>query len=313
MKTLAPVDFKAVAAEGCFVYCYLRSKDSATAKQGTPYYVGISKRARRPIEPHDSCPVPADRKFIRLMRSELTWEQACEWERIYIKRYGRKCLGTGILRNQNDGGEGNPNLSAEVKRLIGQKSGAARVGIEFSASHRANLSAALKGVPKSPEHAAAVGAALRGISRNPESIEKMRQTKTGQKQSADHIEARRRGMLGHVVTDQTRAKLSAALRGRTFSEETLQRMSDSAKRRKPPSEKTRAKLSAAGKGKPKSAEHVKAAAAARKEAAAARRLAQGITPEMYERQKLEAARARKREYARRKALEMKGVAAVQSF
>ena len=42
MKTLKPVDFKAVAAKGAFVYCYLRSKNSKTAKAGSPYYIGLS-------------------------------------------------------------------------------------------------------------------------------------------------------------------------------------------------------------------------------------------------------------------------------
>ena len=47
---LQPVDFKAVAAKGAYVYCYLREHDR------TPYYVGISenKNGRRPYELH-SC------------------------------------------------------------------------------------------------------------------------------------------------------------------------------------------------------------------------------------------------------------------
>ena len=299
---LQPVDFKAVAAKGCFVYCYLRSKDSKTAKAGTPYYVGIGKRAVRPYEAHKACHVPVEAVLIRLMRSELSWEEACDWERFYIAHYGRKDLGTGILLNQTDGGDGLANPSDETRRLIGQKSGAARVGLDFSESHRANLSAALKGVPKTAEHAKKAGLAQRGKRKSEASIEKMRQTKIGQKQSPAHAEARRKGMLGHVVTAETRAKISAAHKGRTFTDETKLRMSEGAKNRKPASAETRAKLSAVAKGRKKTAEQIKAAAEARKAAEAARRLEQGITPEMYEQQKKEAAKERSRRWwAKKKA------------
>ena len=89
-----------LAALGCFVYCYLRA-------DGTPYYVGIAKLANRPIkrQKSDTKP-PRDHSGIRVLRSGLTWDAAQDWERFYIARYGRKDLGTGILRNRTDGGDG---------------------------------------------------------------------------------------------------------------------------------------------------------------------------------------------------------------
>jgi hypothetical protein len=100
MRTLAPVDFKAVAAKGCFVYCYLRKADFS------PYYVGISSNHSRPVSKLHNCAVPADRSLIRVMKAGLSWDQAKEWEIRYIAVYGRKDIGTGILRNRTDGGEG---------------------------------------------------------------------------------------------------------------------------------------------------------------------------------------------------------------
>ena len=104
---LQPVDFKAVAAKGRFVYCYLRAKTSKNGKAGTPYYVGVASTAARPRASH-VCSVPpiGQRQRIRVLRSGLTWEGACEWEKFYIKHFGRIDLGTGILQNLTEGGDG---------------------------------------------------------------------------------------------------------------------------------------------------------------------------------------------------------------
>ena len=99
---LKPVDFNAVAKQGQYVYCYLR-------KDGSPYYVGISGRSARPTVKHRTnrggVQVPRDRSRIRVLRSGLTREEACEWEMFNIQQYGRKDIGAGILRNRTDGGD----------------------------------------------------------------------------------------------------------------------------------------------------------------------------------------------------------------
>ena len=97
---LQPVDFKAVAAKGAYVYCYLREHDR------TPYYIGISenKNGRRPYELH-SCWHPPYDALVRLMRSGLDIETAKEWERFYIKRYGI-AREKGLLKNRTYGGDG---------------------------------------------------------------------------------------------------------------------------------------------------------------------------------------------------------------
>src|SRR5438067_2280740 len=45
---------------------------------------------------------------IEIMFENLTWEEACNKEREFIKLYGRKDLGLGTLVNLTDGGEGVP-------------------------------------------------------------------------------------------------------------------------------------------------------------------------------------------------------------
>jgi hypothetical protein len=80
-----------------------------------PFYIGISasdnlKRA------YDVKPLRRNRIFngivakteceVEILFDDLTWEQACEKEKEFIKLYGRKDLQTGILANMSDGGEG---------------------------------------------------------------------------------------------------------------------------------------------------------------------------------------------------------------
>lgn len=95
---LTPVDFKAVAAKGCFVYCYLR-------EDGSPYYIGIASDPRRPVHWDHSCAVPTDRSFVRVLKSGLTVDEVREYEKFYIARYKRIKDG-GILENKALGGQG---------------------------------------------------------------------------------------------------------------------------------------------------------------------------------------------------------------
>jgi hypothetical protein len=103
------------------VYFYLRSRDSAIGKAGTPYYVGKGK-GRRAYEKSHSVPVPKDKNNIVFVLNNLTEEQAFRNERDFISWYGRVDSGTGILRNLTDGGEGVSGWipSEETKRKISE-------------------------------------------------------------------------------------------------------------------------------------------------------------------------------------------------
>lgn len=67
-----------------YVYFYLRSKDSKTAKAGTPYYVGKGK-GKRATENHIWHRPPKDKSKIILVEQNLTELQAFILERYYIR------------------------------------------------------------------------------------------------------------------------------------------------------------------------------------------------------------------------------------
>jgi hypothetical protein len=88
-----------------YVYAYLRSSDSTIAPKGTPYYIGKGSNGRA-YQYHRHIPVPKDKSNIIFLESNLSENQAFYIEKFLIKCYGRKDLGTGILLNRTDGGEG---------------------------------------------------------------------------------------------------------------------------------------------------------------------------------------------------------------
>jgi len=83
-----------------YTYAYLR-------EDRTPYYIGKGKDDRCFIKSKkESVSPPKDKSRIIFLKQNLTEEEAFRHEIYMISVLGRKDLGTGILRNLTDGGEG---------------------------------------------------------------------------------------------------------------------------------------------------------------------------------------------------------------
>lgn len=95
-----------------YIYAYIRSKDSTTAKAGTPYYIGKGCGGRAWYR-HTYIKPPSPENIV-ILECNLSNIGACALERRYIEWFGRKIFKTGILVNKSDGGEGGDTTNRPI-------------------------------------------------------------------------------------------------------------------------------------------------------------------------------------------------------
>jgi group I intron endonuclease len=193
-----------------YVYAFLRSTDSPVAAKHTPYYIGKGKGRRAYSLTRRGAPRPKDSSFIAFIQEGLTENEAFELEKYCIALYGRVDLGTGILRNLTDGGEGVTGriVSEEVKERIAdaQREEKHRLwGKHLPKETKQKISEAIRG-ERHP---------MWGKTHTEESRDKMSRSKQGEKNNR----------FGVRLSQETRQKMSRSALGRKCSEETKKKMS----------------------------------------------------------------------------------------
>ena len=138
-----------------YTYAFLR-------EDRTPYYIGKGT-GRRIYSTQRKIKPPKDKSRIIFLKKNLTEEESFRHEIYMIAVFGRKDLGTGILRNETDGGEGSSGaiISDETRKKMSgripseetrKKMSKAHKGKTISEEHRKKMSEAMEG-EKNPNFA----------------------------------------------------------------------------------------------------------------------------------------------------------------
>jgi hypothetical protein len=125
-----------------YTYAYLRIDRS-------PYYIGKGTESRIYSNCGRPCNKPKDNSRIIFLKQNLTEEEAFKHEIYMIAVFGRIDLGTGILHNRTDGGEGCSGLvhSKESKEQMSKM----KIGKSQTEESNKKRSEALKGIKRSEE------------------------------------------------------------------------------------------------------------------------------------------------------------------
>ena len=178
-----------------YTYAYLR-------EDRTPYYIGKGT-GKRIYSKQRSIKPPKDKSRIIFLKQNLTEQEAFKHEIYMIAVFGRKDLGTGILHNRTDGGEGGSGcIPSEESR---KKMSDARKGKTHTEETRRKISEENK-------------------DKNHPNYGKTLSEETRRKIGEAH--------KGKSLSEETKRKLSEAKKGKNPSEETKTKMSEAQKGKK---------------------------------------------------------------------------------
>ena len=202
-----------------YTYAYLR-------EDRTPYYIGKGEKDRIYKKGKGEVKPPKDKSRIIFLKQNLTEEESFKHEVYMIAVFGRKDLGTGILRNRTNGGEGSsgaihtPETRAKISATMKGKN-SPNYGKTLSPETKAKLSASHKGKTHTPEARAKISAAQKGKTLSPETKAKMsaarkdtpRSLETREKIS-ESLKGENHPLYGKTLSPEIKAKISAATKGK---------------------------------------------------------------------------------------------------
>jgi len=192
-----------------YTYAYLR-------EDRTPYYIGKGSSKRAYTRGKKDRKPPKDKSRILILKENLTEDEAFKHEIYMIAVFGRKDLGTGILHNRTNGGDGS--------------SGAIR-----SEETRIKMSETLKGNTRwlgkihSEETKRKISEATKGKILSEETKIKISEAQKGRIHSEEHTKKTSEANTGQTRSEETKRKISEARKGKTHSEETKRKISETLK------------------------------------------------------------------------------------
>ena len=183
-----------------YTYAFLR-------EDGSPYYIGKGKNDRIDSPKRNINLPPKDRRIY--LKQNISEEEALKHEIYMIAVFGRKDIGTGILRNKTDGGEGVSGWVANERQ-------------------KEKLSQSLKGKPKSAEQREKMS----------QSQKRRWELRKDRSVSQETREKMSKSQKGRIHSPESRKKMSESqsgknhpLFGKKHSPETRKKMSESHKKK----------------------------------------------------------------------------------
>ena len=190
-----------------YTYAFLR-------EDRTPYYIGKGKGNRAYRRRDKGIKPPKDKSKILILKQNLTEEESFRHEVYMIAVFGRKDLGTGILHNRTNGGDGISGyvFSEETKKKLSE----AHKGKTHSEESKRKMSEVNKGKTLSEEHKIKLSEAKKGKTFSEESKRKMSEAHKGKTFSEEHKRKISETNKGRTLSEETRRKISEARKGRKW-------------------------------------------------------------------------------------------------
>jgi hypothetical protein len=202
-----------------YTYAYLR-------EDKTPYYIGKGKNNRIYAKSRNDVRPPKDKSKIIFLKMNLNEEEAFKHEIYMINIFGRKDLGTGILHNKTNGGDGASGviISEETKIKISNS----LKGRITSEETKKKISQANKGKIRSEETKNKISESMKGEKHHmygkkhsEKTIKKMKELSVGKYSGENNP------MWGkkRILSQETIEKIRKTKTGKTHTEETKNKIS----------------------------------------------------------------------------------------